>query len=77
MHELGIALQIAEAAAERARDARPVRVVVEVGELTAVLPEALAFAWEVAIQDSELPGCALEIVAVAGHELRIRELEVT
>lgn len=68
MHELGIAMEIAEIAAERAGEAAKInRVVVEVGRLTAVLPDALAFAWDAAIEDSPLAGCVLEIVVVAGR----------
>ena len=67
MHELGIAMEIAELAAERAGGARLRRIVVEVGRLTAVLPDALAFAWEALAEGSELAGCALEIVLVPGR----------
>ena len=69
MHELGIALEIAELAAQRAelQGARPRRVIVEVGRLTAVSPDALAFAWEAAIEGSVLEGCALEIAEIPGR----------
>lgn len=67
MHELGIAMQIAELATERAGRAKVRRVVVEVGRLTAVLPDALAFAWDAATEESELAGCALEIVHMPGR----------
>lgn len=67
MHELGIAMQIAELATERAGGARLRRVVVEVGRLTAVLPDALAFAWEALAEAPALAGCALEIVPVPGR----------
>jgi hydrogenase nickel incorporation protein HypA/HybF len=69
MHELGIALEIAELAAERAGEQRVTRVVVEVGKLTAVLPDALAFAWDAAVSGPEglLEGSALEIVEVMGR----------
>lgn len=67
MHELGIAMEIAELATERAGDAQIKRVVVEVGKLTAVLPDALAFAWDAAIEGSRLEGCPLEIVVVMGR----------
>jgi len=76
MHELGIAMEIAELAVERAGDAQIRRVVVEVGRLTAVFPDALAFAWQAATIESVLEGCVLEIVELPGDELRIRELEV-
>jgi hydrogenase nickel incorporation protein HypA/HybF len=91
MHELGIAIEIAELASERAGDRRPTRVVVEVGQLTAVLPDALAFAWQAATEGSALGGCELDLdmpfgrcacggtdlELVAGEELRIRHMEVT
>ncbi|HEY4181554.1 MAG TPA: hydrogenase maturation nickel metallochaperone HypA [Kofleriaceae bacterium] len=67
MHELGIAMEIAELAAARAGDQQVHRIVIEVGAFTAVLPDALAFAWEAATEDSALAGSTLEIVTVAGR----------
>jgi hydrogenase nickel incorporation protein HypA/HybF len=67
VHELAIAMEIADLAVERAGTARVRRVVVGVGKLTAVLPDALAFAWEAAIEGSALAGCALDIVEVPGR----------
>lgn len=67
MHELGIAMEIAELATARAGGARLRRVVVEVGRLTAVLPDALALAWEALAEGPELAGCSLEIVPVPGR----------
>lgn len=66
MHELGIAMEIAELAMARADDQRIVRVVVEIGALTAVLPDALAFAWESVIEGTPVEGAALEIVTIEG-----------
>lgn len=81
MHELGLALEIAELAVERAGDARVVRVVVEVGALTAVLPDALAFAWQAIVEaDAALARATLEIVTVAGRgrcRACARELELS
>jgi hydrogenase nickel incorporation protein HypA/HybF len=76
MHELGIALELLELAWERAEGARVLRVVVEIGELTAVLPEALELAWTVATPDSPLADARLEIARVPGDVLRLREMEV-
>jgi hydrogenase nickel incorporation protein HypA/HybF len=70
-------MEIAELAVERAGDALPRRVVVEVGKHTAVLPDALAFAWQAAIEGTTIDACVLEIVQTEGEELRLRELEVT
>lgn len=67
MHELGIALEIVDLATERARGAQVTRVVIEVGALTAVLPDALAFAWDCATEDSALSGAKLEIVTMPGR----------
>jgi hydrogenase nickel incorporation protein HypA/HybF len=77
VHELGIAMEIAEVASARAGAAKPTRIVIEVGTLTAVLPDALRFAWQAMTEASELAGCTLEVLEVAGHELKIKQLEVT
>jgi hydrogenase nickel incorporation protein HypA/HybF len=67
MHELGIAMDIVDIATERAAGERVHRVVIEVGALTAILPDALAFAWDVATEGSAIAGAALEIVTIAGR----------
>jgi hydrogenase nickel incorporation protein HypA/HybF len=76
MHELGIAHEIAEVCVARAGDSVPRKITVEIGALSAILPDALAFAWQALTHDSTLEGCELEIVACAGDELRIRNMEV-
>jgi hydrogenase nickel incorporation protein HypA/HybF len=65
MHEMGIAMQIVEIASDRCAGARVSRVVVEIGKLTAVLPDAVRFCW----------GPASEGTAVEGATLEIRETE--
>lgn len=71
MHELSIALRIVEAV-EVELAGRPGMVVeqvnLQVGALTGVVPEALAFCWEVATEETRLRGSALniEVVEVAG-----------
>src|SRR5215472_9176608 len=64
MHELGIAQSVLEAVsaeAVRHHGARPVKVAMRIGELAAVDPEALRFAFEALIVDTELEGLELEI----------------
>jgi hydrogenase nickel incorporation protein HypA/HybF len=64
MHELGIAQSVLEAvSAEAARHggAKPVKVAVRVGELSAVDPEALRFAFDALTRESELEGLQLVI----------------
>ena len=72
MHELGIADGIVQICAERAEDARVIRVRVEIGELTAVLPDALRFCFDVCARGTVVEGAVLEIDetparAVCGH----------
>src|SRR5262245_57027355 len=63
MHELGIALELVDAVTERAAGARVKRVVVEVGLLAAVLPDALDFCFGLACEGTPIEGAALSIVA--------------
>jgi len=76
MHELGIAMEIAEVAVERAGEQTPKRVVVLVGKRSAVLPEALEFAWQAAVEGTTIEHCRLEIVRTDGEELLVKEMEV-
>lgn len=66
MHEMGIAMQIVDAVAERAGDARVRSVRVDVGKLAAVLPDALRFCWDLACAGTVAEGSALDIHEVAG-----------
>jgi hydrogenase nickel incorporation protein HypA/HybF len=64
MHELGIAQSVLEAVeTEVARHpgARPTKVGLRVGELSAVDPDALQFAFEALTRETELEGLQLEI----------------
>ena len=67
MHELGIAEQILEIVAERSGGSRVTRVVLEVGALTAVLPDALRFCFDVASRDTVAEGARLDIVEQAAR----------
>ena len=48
MHELGIAQEIVEQVSARAQGARVLRVVLEIGKLAAILPDALRFCFDLA-----------------------------
>lgn len=65
MHELGIANEIVAIACAEARPARVRRVVVAIGRLTAVLPDAVRFCFS----------CCAEGTAAEGAELEIREID--
>ena len=62
MHELAIAQGIVDIAVEASGGARVTRVVLEVGALTAVMPEALQFCFELASRDTVAEGARLDIV---------------
>lgn len=76
MHELGIAMEVVDIVTRRAAGAQIRRVVLEVGALTAVQPEALTFSFQLASEGTNAQGAALEIVDLLGDELRVREMEV-
>jgi hydrogenase nickel incorporation protein HypA/HybF len=61
VHEASIALAIVDEVCERAKleDASVERVFVRIGALTGVIPEALAFAWELATHGTLAEGSAL------------------
>ncbi len=66
MHELGITQEVVAIVSERVRGARARRVVLEIGKLSAVLPDAVRFCFEVCAQGTELEGAELEIVETPG-----------
>jgi hydrogenase nickel incorporation protein HypA/HybF len=61
MHELGITAEIVALAAERAAGSRVRRVVVEIGALTAVLPDAVRFCFDLCAEGTAVEGAALTI----------------
>jgi hydrogenase nickel incorporation protein HypA/HybF len=64
MHELGIAasvLDTVQAEARKRPGMRPCRVGLRIGELAAVDPEALRFAFEALTRETEIESLALEI----------------
>jgi len=70
MHELsitqGIVSLCAERAAERGPRTRVTQVTVEVGALSAVMPEALRFCFEICARDTLVAGATLEIIETPG-----------
>ena len=67
MHELGITQEIVDIAANHAAGGRVTRVVVEIGRLTAVLPDAVRFCFEACTEGTPIAGAELEIVEVSGR----------
>ena len=64
MHELAITESVVEGVAERFSDSRVTRVVLEIGELSGVVPDAIRFCFDVCAQGTPLQGATLEIVSV-------------
>lgn len=67
MHELSITSGVVEICAERAQGAAVRRVTLEIGQLTAVLPDAVRFCFDVCAQGTPLEGAELLIVQPAGR----------
>jgi hydrogenase nickel incorporation protein HypA/HybF len=67
MHELAITESVVEAVAERVGDARGTRVVLEIGMLSGVLPDALRFCFDLCTEATVLQGAALEIIQIPGR----------
>jgi hydrogenase nickel incorporation protein HypA/HybF len=66
MHELGIVEQVVELAAERAEGAAVRKLVLEIGRLSTVMPDAVRFCFDLATEGTVLAGAELEIVEKDG-----------
>lgn len=66
MHELAITESLVSGVAERVGDAKVTRVVVLIGRLSGVVPDALAQCFELCALGTPLEGAFLEIVDVPG-----------
>lgn len=64
---MGIALRIVEAVSERAAGARVHAVRVDIGQLAAVLPDALRFCFALACEGTPAEGAVLEIREIPGR----------
>src|SRR5437016_13145603 len=66
MHELGIAQEVVEIACAQAHGAQVKRIVLQIGKLSAVLPEAVRFCFDLCTEGTIAAGAELEIVEPAG-----------
>ena len=79
MHELAIAMSIADAAAEEAQrhaGARVCAVHLRLGRLAGVVKEALLFSWEASAEDTPISGARLVIEDTEGSALEVSALEI-
>jgi hydrogenase nickel incorporation protein HypA/HybF len=67
MHELGITQEVVAIVASRANGAKVRRVVLEIGKLTAVLPDAVRFCFDLCAEDTPAAGATLDIVETPGR----------
>jgi hydrogenase nickel incorporation protein HypA/HybF len=66
MHELGITRNIVAIVTEHARGARVKRVALEIGKLSAIMPDAIRFCFDVCAQGTLLEGAELTIAEIEG-----------
>jgi hydrogenase nickel incorporation protein HypA/HybF len=67
VHELGITQEVVAIAVEHARGRRVRRVVLEIGKLSSVLPDAVRFCFDLCAEGTPVEGAALEIVEIPGR----------
>ena len=67
MHELGITRNVVSIVSERAQGQKVLRVTLEVGRLSGMLPEAIRFCFDVCSQGTPVQGAVLEIVEIEGR----------
>lgn len=67
MHELGITQNIVAIVSERAGDQKVCRVKLEIGKLSAIVPEAIRFCFDLCAEGTVLEGAMLEIDEIAGR----------
>ena len=67
MHELALMESVVSAITERLGETRVTCVRIEVGRLTAVLPDALRFSFDVCAAGTPVEGAALEILEIPGQ----------
>jgi hydrogenase nickel incorporation protein HypA/HybF len=66
MHELGITQNIVAIVVEHSQGVKVRRIVVEIGKLSAILPEAIAFCFGICSQGTVLEQAKLEIREIPG-----------
>lgn len=67
MHELGITRNIVAIVSEHAGDNKVKRVTVDIGKLSAIMPDAIRFCFDVCSKETVLEGAELEIREIPGR----------
>ncbi|MBD2604973.1 hydrogenase maturation nickel metallochaperone HypA [Scytonema hofmannii FACHB-248] len=66
MHEIGITQNVVAIVAEYANGAKVRRVLLEIGKLSAIMPDAVSFCFDICSQNTVLEGAILEILQTPG-----------
>ena len=66
MHELGITRNIVAIVLEKANGRRVKRVTLEVGKLSAIIPNSIHFCFDICCKETLLEGAILEIIEIQG-----------
>ncbi|MBD2165520.1 hydrogenase maturation nickel metallochaperone HypA [Calothrix sp. FACHB-156] len=66
MHELGITQNIVAIVTEHAQGKKVQRVALEIGKLSAIMPDAIRFCFDICAQGTVLEGAKLEIIEIPG-----------
>jgi len=67
MHELSITRSVVAIVTERAAGQRVTRVRLEIGRLSAIVPDAIRFCFDICTQGTAAEGAMLEIVEIPGR----------
>ena len=67
MHELSITRNIVAIVTERARDAKVLRIKLEIGKLSAIMPDAVRFCFDIVAKGTVADGAVLEIHEIPGR----------
>jgi hydrogenase nickel incorporation protein HypA/HybF len=67
VHELGLTQRIVEIVNDRAGPSRVIRVVIEIGKLSTVMPDAVRFCFDLAARGTRVEGAELVIVEPEGR----------
>jgi hydrogenase nickel incorporation protein HypA/HybF len=66
VHELGLVQEVVSICSERSGGARVTRIVLEIGQLSAVLPDAVRFCFDAVAEGTAVEGAVLDIVETPG-----------
>jgi hydrogenase nickel incorporation protein HypA/HybF len=66
MHELGIAQEVVALVADHAQG-KVTRIVLEIGKLSAILPDAVRFCFDLCSEGTVVAGAQLDIIEVPGR----------